>query len=166
MTPLLPHQVRRARRWMTVVLLGLLIFIIGVEPDLIGMDRSPVIGFVQIGTWLAGLALLLVAAYATVRVIRNGKPTSLRADIGVRLIATGYVVAAAASLADFIGLGAQRLPDITFGPVQVIGLAVGVMLSLLGLILYWPRRSPAESAPEKPPAEESPSRSGQPAHED
>ena len=71
---------------------------------------------------------------------RNGKPTSLRADIGTRLLATGYVVAAVASLADFIGVGAQQMPNITFGPVQVIGLVTGVILSLIGVIFYWPRR--------------------------
>lgn len=135
-----PNQVRWARRWMTMVLIGLLVFIIGVEPDLIGMDRSPVVGFIQVEVWLAGLALLLVGAYATVRVIRNNRPNSLRADIGLRLIATGYVIAAAASLADFIGLGAQRLPAVSFGPIQVVGLVVGVLTSLLGILLYWPRR--------------------------
>ena len=123
---------------MTIVLFGLFIFLIGMWPDLIGMDRSPVVGFVQIGVWLTGLAILLLGAYATIRVIRNGIPTSLRADVGLRLISTGYVVAGVASLADFIGVGAQRMPFITFGPVQVIGLVTGVLLSLLGIILYWP----------------------------
>jgi hypothetical protein len=123
-----------------LVLIGLFVFIIGVEPDLIGMDKSPVVGFVQVGVWLIGFALLLVGCYATVYVVRNGRPNSLRADIGLRLIATGYVVAAAASLADFIGLGAQHMPEIYFGPLQVIGLVVGVILSLLGVVLYWPRR--------------------------
>lgn len=137
---LTPRQVSWARRWMTLVLIGLFVFIIGVEPDLIGMDRSPVVGFVQVGVWLTGLALLLVGAYATVFVVRNGRPNSLRADIGLRLIATGYVLAAAASLADFIGLGAQSMPEVYFGPIQVLGLAVGVILSLLGVLLYWPRR--------------------------
>lgn len=137
---LTPRQVRWARRWMTLVLIGLFIFIIGVEPDLIGMDRSPAVGFVQMGVWLTGLALLLVGAYATVRVVRNTRPNSLRADIGLRLIATGYVVAAVASLADFIGLGAQQIPYVSFGPIQVIGLAMGALISLLGVLLYWPRR--------------------------
>ncbi|HEY46312.1 MAG: hypothetical protein AMJ88_05450 [Anaerolineae bacterium SM23_ 63] len=137
---LTPRQVSWARRWMTLVLIGLFVFIIGVEPDLIGMDKSPVVGFVQVGVWLIGLALLLVGCYATVYVVRNGQPNSLRADIGLRFIATGYVVAAAASLADFIGLGAQSMPEISFGPIQVIGLVVGVILSLLGVVLYWPRR--------------------------
>jgi hypothetical protein len=129
---------------MTLVLIGLFVFIIGVEPDLIGMDKSPVVGFVQVGVWLTGLALLLAGSYATVYVVRNGRPNSLRADIGLRLIATGYVVAAAASLADFIGLGAQDMPEIYFGPIQVIGLVVGVILSLLGVVLYLPRRGRSE----------------------
>jgi hypothetical protein len=139
MPQLTPRQVRRARRWMTIVLLGLFIFIIGVQPDILGLNRSLTVGFVQIGVWLTGLAILLLASYATVHVVRNGKPTSLRADIGLRLLATGYVVAAVASLADFIGVGAQRMPLIAFGPVQVVGLVIGVLLSLLGVILYWPR---------------------------
>jgi hypothetical protein len=149
---LTPRQVRWARRWMTLVIIGLFIFILGVEPDLIGMDRSAVVGFVQIGVWLSGLALLLASAYAAVRVIRNSRPTSLRADIGVRLIGTGYVVAAAASLADFIGIGAQHMPAVSFGPIQVVGLIVGVLLSLVGLILYFPRliRTPNEKRERKP----------------
>lgn len=140
MPPLTSRQIRWARRWMTFVLLGFFIFIIGVQPDILGLNRSLTVGFVQIGVWLVGLAILLLASYATVHVVRNGKPTSLRADIGLRLIATGYVVAMVASLADFIGVGAQRMPFITFGPVQVIGLVTGVLFSLLGIVLYWPRQ--------------------------
>ncbi len=150
-------QARLARLWMTVMLIGLLIFMVGVQPDLIGMNRSVTVGFVQIGVWLTGLAILLVAAYSTVRVTRNGKPNSLRADIGVRLIATGYVVAAVGSLADFIGVGAHRMPVIYFGPIQVIGLVIGVLLSMLGVILYmpWTKKLKTEaSAPD--PVEEMP----------
>ncbi len=154
MPPLTERQVRRARRWMTIVLLGLFIFVIGVQPDILGLNRSLTVGFVQIGVWLTGLAILLLAAYATVRVVRNGKENSLRADIGTRLLATGYVVAAVASLADFIGVGAQQMPFITFGPVQVIGLVIGVILSLLGVILYWPRRKGTpDGSNEEEPAE-------------
>ncbi len=142
------RQVRWARRWMTLVLIGLFIFIIGVNPDLIGMDRSPVVGFVQIGVWLSGLAILLLGATLTVRVVRNSRSSSLRSDIGLRLIATGYVFSLAASLADFLGIGAHRLPAIYFGPLQVFGLILGVLISLVGLILYWPRdRRKRQSSP-------------------
>ena len=125
---------------MTVVLAGLLLFILGVAPDLIGMDRSPVIGFVQVGTWLTGLAILLLGAYFAVRVIRNGLENTLISEVGSRLIATGYVLVAAASLADFIGIGSHPLPNIYFGPLQVVGVVLGTLISLVGVLLYWPRR--------------------------
>jgi hypothetical protein len=139
---------------MTLVLFGFLIFVIGVDPDLIGMNRSPTVGFIQVYMWLTGLAILLICAYATVRVVRNNRPTSLRADIGLRLIASGYVVAASASMADFIGIGSHSMPYVYFGPIQVIGLAGGVLISLLGVILYWPRRrrTPEDGKPWKLPA--------------
>lgn len=155
MTALTRLQARLARLWMTVVLIGLLIFIVGIQPDLIGMNRSVTVGFVQIGVWLTGLAILLLAAYATVRVVRNGKTNSLRADIGIRLIATGYVVAAVGSLADFIGVGAHRMPVIYFGHIQVIGLVMGILLSMLGVILYMPRTKKLETEESVPyPTEE------------
>src|SRR3989304_2723041 len=69
-----PRQVRWVRRLMTVTLLGLLLFLIGLSPDLIGMNRSPAVGFVQVGVWLTGLAGSLLGAYAALRVVRNGRP--------------------------------------------------------------------------------------------
>jgi hypothetical protein len=146
---LTPRQITWARRWMTLVILGLLVFVIGINPDLIGMNRSRVIGFIQMGMWLSGLGVLLLGAALTVRVVRNGRPMSLRAEVGTRLIATGYVISAAASLADFLAIGSHRLPWVYLGPLQVAGLAGGVMVSLLGVLLYWPRtpRPPTEPEP-------------------
>ncbi len=149
-TPLTPRQIRWARRWMTLVLVGLFIFIIGVDPDLIRMNRSPTVGFVQMGTWMTGLAFLLLGAFATVRVVRNGRPTSLRANVGIRLIATGYVVSGVGTFADLLGIGSHHLPHLIFGPLQVAGLAGGVLVSLLGVVLYWPRAGKLE--PELAPA--------------
>jgi hypothetical protein len=143
---LTPRQITWARRWMTLVILGLLVFLVGINPDLIGMNRSRVIGFIQMGVWLSGLGVLLLGAVLTVRVVRNGRPMSLRAEVGTRLIATGYVISAAASLADFLAIGSHRLPWVYLGPLQVAGLAGGVLVSLLGVLLYWPRTP-------KPPAE-------------
>jgi hypothetical protein len=150
--PLTKRQMSWARRWMTMTLIGLFIFLIGVEPDLLALDRSPAVGFVQIGVWLFGLAILLLGAYASVRVVRNGRPNSLRADIGLRLIATGYVVAAVASLADFLSIGSHHMPSVYFGPIQTLGLILGVLTSLAGVLFYWPideaERAPA-AAPQR-----------------
>jgi len=135
---------------MTVVLAGFFIFAIGVDPDLIGMNRSPIIGFVQMGVWMTGLTILLIAATATVRVVRNGRSHSLRADVGLRLIATGYVVAATASFADFLSIGSHQMPQVYFGEVQVMGLALGVLTSLIGIVFYWPRKARKEQAAAPP----------------
>lgn len=144
---LTPRQVRWARRWMTLVLLGFVVFIVGIQPDLIGMNRSPDVGFVQIYVWLTGLAILMIGAYLAVRVVRNGRPLSLRAEIGMRLIATGYVIAVAASFADFLGIGSHTLRrGLYFGEVQVLGLVIGVLTSMVGVLLYWPR-GPKPSEP-------------------
>jgi hypothetical protein len=124
-----------------MVLIGLFIFLIGIYPNLIGMDRSSVVGFVQIGVWLLGLGILLLGATLAMKVIRNGYPTTLRSEVGLRLIATGYVLAVTASFADFLGIGSHALPGISYGPLQVTGLALGVMVSLLGVILYGPGKT-------------------------
>ena len=144
-----------ARGWMTIVLIGLFIFMIGIYPNIIGMDRSPVVGFVQIGVWLLGLGILLLGSTMTVRVIRNGHPNLLRSEVGLRLIATGYVFAVAASFADFLGIGSHALPGISYGPLQVTGLALGVLVSLFGVILYRPgkgRKASSEGQSSPQPA--------------
>ncbi|MBE9474076.1 MAG: hypothetical protein IMY85_04235, partial [Chloroflexi bacterium] len=44
----------RIRLGMILMLVGFVIFLIGAVPDLFGLDRSPVIGFVQITVFLIG----------------------------------------------------------------------------------------------------------------
>ena len=137
--PLTKRQIRWARRWTALAIIGVLVFVVGISPGLIGMDRSRVIGFIQMGVWLTGLGLVLLGAFLAVRVVRNGRPMSLRAEIGTRLIATGYVVSATATLADFLSIGSHRLPWVYFGPLQVGGLVAGVVVGIIGVLLYWPR---------------------------
>ncbi|MGD8813023.1 MAG: hypothetical protein PVI78_00950 [Anaerolineales bacterium] len=137
-------QIKWVQRFAILGLVGLGAFIIGVDPGLIGMDLTPHVGIVQMGTWLAGLAIMLVGGYGAVRIVRNHRPTSLRAEIGLRLIATGYVFSLVASLADYLGIGTQHFPDLSFGNIQVIGLGFGIAVSVVGLILYWPFRRRSE----------------------
>src|SRR3990172_9034958 len=155
---LTPRQIRWVRRWMTLSLIGLLIFFIGINPGLIGMNRSPAVGFVQVGVWLTGLGILLIGASAALRVVRNGRLTTLLNDVGLRLAATGYVIASAASLADFIGIGSHTIRSLVFGKIQVAGLVVGVLLILVGLILYYPRtpRSAGSAETTRPKGGQSP----------
>lgn len=158
---LTPKQVRWVRRWMTLSLVGLLIFFIGINPGLIGMNRSPAVGFVQVGVWLTGLGILLIGAYAALRVVRNGRQTTLLNDVGLRLAATGYVVAAAASLADFIGIGSHTIRALTFGKIQVAGLTIGVLFMVIGMVLYWPWPRRVSPDPEPSSLSPGPSPAGQ-----
>jgi len=146
---------------MTLSLVGLLIFFIGINPGLIGMNRSPAVGFVQVGVWLTGLGILLIGAYAALRVVRNGRQTTLLNDVGLRLAATGYVVAAAASLADFIGIGSHTIRALTFGKIQVAGLTIGVLFMVIGMVLYWPWPRRVSPDPEPSSLSPGPSPAGQ-----
>ncbi len=52
---------------------------------------------------------------------------------------TGYVLAVCSSAADLIGLGSHPLPGPPyFGVLQSAGLLAGVLIILLGEILYYP----------------------------
>ena len=53
----------RARTGLIVTLIGFLIFLLGARPSLFGLDRSPVIGFVQIAVFLVGLAIICLGGY-------------------------------------------------------------------------------------------------------
>jgi hypothetical protein len=145
LAPLRQHQKNWIRRFAGLAIVGVVAFMIGIDPDLIGMNITPVVGLAQMSLWLAGLALVLIGGYAAVRTVRNGRPSSLRAEIGTRMIATGFVFSAVASLADYMGIGTQKFPNLSFGTVQVIGLVFGIAVSLIGLVLYWPRAQESES---------------------
>jgi hypothetical protein len=121
------------------VLLGLLVFLIGARPSLFGLDRSPVVGFVQISVFLVGLAIMCIGGYITVMAFwRNGNRT-IPADIGSRLVATGYVVAVFSGMADVFGFGTQLRPRVPFfGPWQAIGVQIGEALIAIGFLLLIP----------------------------
>ncbi len=130
---------RRARIGLALTLAGLLTFLIGARPVMFGMDRSPVIGFVQIAVFLVGLAVICIGGYISLTSLWGGKPTSIAADIGLRLVATGYVIAVFAGMADIFGFGSQSLPKLPyFGPWQARGVEVGQAFIALGFLLLLP----------------------------
>jgi hypothetical protein len=151
-TPLYrPNYQQRIRTGLSITVIGFLVFVLGAAPQVYGLDRSPVIGFVQIAVFLVGLALICTGGYLSLAALWNGQEKSILADIGLRLVATGYVIAVATGMADIFGLGTQPLPGIPlFGPWQEIGVLLGQAVIAAGFILLIPYRrqsaSPGESS--------------------
>lgn len=130
---------RRARTGLILTLFGFLVFLMGARPGLFGLDRSPVIGFVQIAVFLIGLAIICIGGYISLLALWKGDPLSIAADIGQRLVATGYVIAVFAGMADIFGMGSHALPGIPyFGEWQARGVEVGQLLIAIGFILMLP----------------------------
>ena len=131
----------RIRFGLIVTFIGLLVFLLGAEPSLFGLDRSPVTGFVQIAVFLVGLAIICMGGYITLNGLWNGNPKTIAADVGLRLVSTGYVIAVASGMADVLGFGNHKLPDIPyFGPWQASGVILGQAAIALGFLLLIPPR--------------------------
>ena len=119
--------------------IGLSIFIIGAKPDWLGWDRSPVVGFVQIAVFLAGLAIICFGGYVGMLTLWWGRERTIVSDIGTRLVGTGYVIAVFAGLADIFGMGSQSFPQVPyFGPWQASGVLIGQGIIVLGFLLFIP----------------------------
>jgi hypothetical protein len=129
----------RIRFGLGVVIFGLLVFTLGVEPALFRLDRSPVVGFVQIAVFLIGLALICVGGYIVLSALWNGREKSIAADIGYRMVATGYVIAAVSGMADVFGFGSQPFPSVPyFGQYQAAGVLLGQIVIIIGFLLLIP----------------------------
>ena len=135
------YRSRRIRLGLSVTLFGFLVFLLGAKPALFGLDRSPVIGFVQIATMLVGLAFICVGGYLSLASLWPKQATSIGADIGLRLVSTGYVICVFTGMADIFGFGSQPLPDTPyFGPWQAYGIELGILVIIIGFLLLIPTR--------------------------
>lgn len=119
---------------------GFLIFLLGADPDLVGLDRSIYIGFVQTATFSIGLAMLCLGGYLSFNACQLAdRIQSLAQDIGVRLVATGYLISLISGMADVFGFGTQSWPSLPFfGPRQAAGVIAGEIIIAIGFILYMP----------------------------
>lgn len=130
----------RLRLRFAIAVVGLVIFVLGVNPGLFRLDRSPVVGFVQIAVFLVGLALICVGGIFTLGALWAGQEKTIAADIGYRLVATGYVIAAASGMADVFGFGSQPFPSTPyFGQWQALGVIAGEIFIIVGFVLMIPR---------------------------
>ncbi len=127
---------RRIRVGLGLVVVGFLLFLLGIEPGMIGLDRSPVVGFVQIAVFLIGLAIICVGGYLIYSLQWAKRERPIAADIGLRLVATGYVVAFTSGMADVFGFGSQPWPVIPyFGGMQALGVLLGEATIAVGFLL-------------------------------
>jgi hypothetical protein len=127
---------RRVRFGLGMVLFGFLLFLLGLEPDIFRLDRSPVVGFVQIAVFLFGLLIICIGGYISFSLQWVGSEQSLAEDIGLRLVSTGYVIAFISGLADVFGFGTQPFPAIPyFGPLQAAGVIMGEVVIAIGFLL-------------------------------
>lgn len=121
------------------VMVGLFVFLIGAKPSWFGWDRSPVVGFVQIAVFLVGLSMICAGGYVGLSALWGTEQRSITADIGLRLVGTGYVVAIFAGMADVFGMGSQPLPDVPyFGPWQAGGVLIGESIIAIGFLMVIP----------------------------
>lgn len=131
---------RRINLGIGLTIAGFLIFILGANPGLVNLDRSPIIGFVQTAIFSIGLAMICLGGFISFKTCqRSDQGQSLAQDIGVRLVATGYLISLISGMADVFGFGTQSWPAMPFfGPTQATGVVAGEILIAVGFLLYMP----------------------------
>jgi len=122
----------------------------GAEPGLIGQDRSPVTGFVQLSIFMIGLGLITLAGSITLSGLWPCTEKSILYDVGFRMVATGYVIAVATGMADVFGFGGQEMPLMRFGAWQRLGVMCGEFTIAIGFLLMLPRRRNAKPSGDEP----------------
>ena len=129
----------RIRFSLISVSLGMLIFAIGAKPNWFGWERTPIVGFIQIIVFLVGLALICIGGFVGLSALWGREQRSIIADIGLRLVATGYVISVFAGLADVFGMGTQAVPKTPyFGPWQAGGVLMGQFVIAIGFLMVIP----------------------------
>jgi hypothetical protein len=129
----------RVRAGLIVTLFGFGMFLLGARPSVFGLDRSPVIGFVQVAVLLVGLAIMCIGGYLSLVALWNHHTPSIAADIGLRLVSTGYVVSVFSGMADVFGFGSHPLPGVPyFGIWQATGVMIGEFIIAAGFLMLIP----------------------------
>jgi len=131
---------RRIQFGLTIAIGGFLIFLIGIKPELLQLDRSPVLGFVQIAVMLVGLGLICIGGFFATRGLWKDQRPSVAAELGMRIISTGYITAVFSGLADIFGLGSHPYPDLTpyFGTWQARGVQIAEGFITIGMLMMLP----------------------------
>lgn len=132
----------RMRVGLVTTLIGLFIFTIGAKPSWFGLARSSGVGFIKISVFLFGLAVICLGGYIGLLALWKGMEHSILADIGVRLVGTGYIISVFSGMADVFGFGSQPLPQTPFfGPLQASGVLLGQVVIAIGFLMSIPYHS-------------------------
>ena len=144
--------VRRIQLGLIVAVGGFLIFMVGARPELFLLDRSPVVGFIQIAVMLIGLAFICIGGYLSLVGLWKHNRLSIAAELGVRLISTGYVIAVFTGLADIFGLGSHPTPEFIpyFGIWQARGVQIAEGFIAIGMLMMLPYSKPECPDPNLP----------------
>ena len=136
-----PPSRTRVRFGLVIIALGFFILAVGAKPAWFGWDNSPTVGFIQVAVMLAGLGILCLGGYVGLLALWKGRERTIPADIGMRLVATGYVISVFAGMADLFGMGTQVGPDGPFfGPLQSRGIMIGEIFIAVGFLSMIPFR--------------------------
>jgi hypothetical protein len=134
-----PELGRLARAGVALIVAGFFIFVIGVFPDLIRLDITSGFGALQILTFLFGIGLMTLGGYVyTYATRQRQRQRRLRHEVGIRLMATGYVLCIVSAIADLIGIGSHVDAEVGpfFGLWQSGGVLLGMLVIIFGLFLY------------------------------
>lgn len=146
------NRVARVRRIVILVLtlVGMLFTFGALISELFKIGPTPGFGVIETLFLLLGITSLTIAGYLFMAGRRPpDTPRSLQADIGIRLSLTGLVLAYVSGYADLIRIGTHVGPDFNrpyIGPLQLGGLALGIVVILIGMILYYTSRGKRSSS--------------------
>lgn len=127
---------KRLRFGSGISIFGFLVTLLGAKPGFFGMDRSPVIGFIQIATFVIGIGIIALGGYITLMSFWPKNSTTITADFGVRFVLTGYAITVFCGMADVFGFGTHPITGVPFfGHLQATGVEIGELVIGLGLIM-------------------------------
>ncbi len=139
-------QVLRVRRTVTwgLAIVGVFLMIGAVVAELYKLGPTPGFGVLQTLVFLLGVTALTVAIYLHLSALRPpDAPSSLQAEIAIRLSATGLVLCYVSGFADLIHIGTHVAPEFDrpfIGPLQLSGLLLGLVVLVAGMLLYYTSR--------------------------
>ena len=127
---------RRLKYGLLATFAGFLMVVLGAKPEFFGMDRSPVIGFMQTATFLVGIGVIGFSGYICLMSFWPKGYTTITADFGIRLVATGWLIAVFSGMADVFGFGSHPVTGLVFfGRLQAMGVEIGEMVMGIGLVM-------------------------------